>query len=724
MSKKMNFQEIVNVNNAKYLLNLPDSYWSKNIFNNEEQDQDGHKYTEEQYIINCRQWLKLVIRNKGNLKSEYKFSKCMIDNGRIYVKKFGIQSLQRDLRGFLSGEFYVDLDMKNAHNQILLFLRNKFFKHVKVDNLENYINNRDNILSNFKLDKVDILKILNCEWKYSGTNKFLKALDFEFKTLQNEIWNSKEFEEVSKSSLKVKNKKGSFTNRVLCVYENIILQEAIKKIGCDVPMFDGFFLRKTKNIDINKIIEMLNDNIYGITWTNKPHSNKIKIDESLVIKEYEQDLNDYENKKIEFEKNFFMLKNPVLFFEELDNKLLSYKKADFQTIVAPWKYEEHGKQKNFFNKWIEDQERRTYEKTDFIPRLDNIPEGTYNLFKPFKSQYLEKDERVDTKLFFELIDLLVDYREEPKQYLISYISDIFQNTDKCPHTGILFKGCEGAGKNMMFEFINQMMGNDYYREFDDLDQVIGKFNSGITKKILISLAELDGLDASKFDNKIKSFVTSEEHRIERKGIDPIIESNFKRIFASSNGDIPLKLSTKNRRWSVFTTAAPREKEFYQELGTKLKSQIYLNSLYSELMDFKIEMDITKPILTSEILEMEVVNINPFYIFCYEFLVKKEILLNTAFNYNESEDEKIFLRNDHLKVIFSDWIETNDEYGEAYLQKINFRKFKLLFQKIGIEQKTKKINQKAYRGYDINLNMDFQKLKVCYDWDKYAVAEIE
>ena len=52
---------------------------------------------------------------------------------------------------------------------------------------------------------------------------------------------------------------------------------------------------------------------------------------------------------------------------------------------------------------------------------------------------------------------------------------------------------------------------------------------------------------------------------------------------------------------------------------------FLNSLYSEFMDFTITADITKPISTEEMEEMQELNVNPLYKFCYEFFKEKKVL---------------------------------------------------------------------------------------------------
>ena len=77
----MKFQEVINVEKAKYLYNLSDSYWSTAIFSNEEENEDGNKYTQKDYIANCKKWL-----SKGIKKN----SRATKNNQRRSIKKLEI----------------------------------------------------------------------------------------------------------------------------------------------------------------------------------------------------------------------------------------------------------------------------------------------------------------------------------------------------------------------------------------------------------------------------------------------------------------------------------------------------------------------------------------------------------------------------------------------------------------------------------------------------------
>lgn len=191
----------------------------------------------------------------------------------------------------------------------------------------------------------------------------------------------------------------------------------------------------------------------------------------------------------------------------------------------------------------------------------------------------------------------------------------------------------------------------------------------------------------------ETFVVADTHHIEKKGVDPWNERNHKRIFGTTNGDNSLNLSPHNRRWSVFLTAMPREKAFYEQLGPRLTDLQYLNSLYSELMDFTITADITKPISTEEMEEMQELNVNPLYKFCYEFFKEKKVFgravqKNVYFGKKDKND--IFIRNNHfVEHTFVPWLSEALEYGNNYADKVGFKKLKLQMNKIGIGMKQKK-----------------------------------
>ena len=147
------FREKINIENAKFLLACDNAKLS-DLIKREPEDWNGENLFSnlEVYVKQLKSWLKTAInqmKNKGYIENEYKHSKNLVEIGRIYVNKFGIQKLTREVRGFLIKDQSKDFDMINAHPSILLNLMKSTYPEL-ADNykyLQKYISNRANKLA-------------------------------------------------------------------------------------------------------------------------------------------------------------------------------------------------------------------------------------------------------------------------------------------------------------------------------------------------------------------------------------------------------------------------------------------------------------------------------------------------------------------------------------------------------------------------------------------------
>jgi hypothetical protein len=149
-----------------------------------------------------------------------------------------------------------DIDMKNAHPVILLYLCKKH--NIECSNLEYYINNRDLVFDSFeKLNrdeaKTKFLKSINKD-KHDTTERhpFFRKFDNEMKTIQIAISNILEYKYIFDTVPNDRdyNILGSKLNRVLCTYEDKILEEALlslseNKIEVCSLMFDVWCMEIT-----------------------------------------------------------------------------------------------------------------------------------------------------------------------------------------------------------------------------------------------------------------------------------------------------------------------------------------------------------------------------------------------------------------------------------------------------------------------------------------------
>jgi hypothetical protein len=337
------------------------------------------------------------INNNGYAEIKYCKTNDMEDWGRVFpMNSIGLYSIRRQLRHTLAKNYYVDIDVKNCHPEVLLQLCNK--KGVEPKYLKYYANKRDKIFDllyklylnhiESKSEKRDKAKQLFIRLLYFGTfENWLKDEDLELININeydeddinyNDIIKlhsfidgfTKELNKIGKEIIKANpdleklvenkkakrdeelsyNKKGSivsyylqeYENQILeCIYKYLVSKKIINQNMPDVVLCaDGLMIPKDK---YNKeLLNELQNEIY----------NELNFTLSLLDKDMDEDYLDiidksiidnrfykfYDSVKLKFEEDHFKIMNPILFAEETKNGLILRKKGDFSTAYENINY--------------------------------------------------------------------------------------------------------------------------------------------------------------------------------------------------------------------------------------------------------------------------------------------------------------------------------------------------------------------------------------------------
>ena len=280
----MNFTEYINLSNAKKVMSLSYEDFVLKFSCKEWEDEDGSKkYSSKTYYNQIIKWLKKLVKiNKSSYKQRYKYSRNQT-NGRIYVKGMGIQSCCKLLKNYLLEDIELyDYDMENAHFVILNYLCKKH--NIKNDFINSYTSKRKEILKQGNISKLDMILFLYNDNYY---NKDISKEFFdELNNAKIEI-NKLEKHLINDITSKSKNPKSALLSKILCYYENEILQQVINEYECNVPYYDGFISKQ--KININKLNEITKE--YNVKWSIKSLENKIslkdcEIEDSNMIDKY------------------------------------------------------------------------------------------------------------------------------------------------------------------------------------------------------------------------------------------------------------------------------------------------------------------------------------------------------------------------------------------------------------------------------------------------------
>jgi len=199
---------------------------------------------------NMKSYCSAMINAKGEVKKDYAFTQVtpIEVGGRLYCGK-SVQGLPKDIRGLLFRECTTDIDMKNAHPVILRYLCK--IHSIACPNLSWYIDHRDEILDEMgKEGKELFLKAVNDDkLNKKISNPFFKNFDKECKSIQQQLTKLDCYSHIVETvpDARIRNIVGSGLNRILCVFENKILQDLHhvcnkNRLEAAAFMFDGLMV--------------------------------------------------------------------------------------------------------------------------------------------------------------------------------------------------------------------------------------------------------------------------------------------------------------------------------------------------------------------------------------------------------------------------------------------------------------------------------------------------
>lgn len=269
VSREWSFNENIDINKLQVIIDnidfLKDKIglgWDRKT--NQRQDGNGTRTT----IINF-----FKQRKKGGLVYYKPCKKSPL--GRHFSNETSGQGICRPIRHTLFGNDYIDIDIENAHNRFFVALCKTYgfdCSHVLY-----YVENRDKCLASLMewtqhdrdWCKQTVLSLLNggdcieifhsygvsipdtCKWIENFKNQIV-SIHENFSV--NPAFADHKKELIKQEGKNVFNFNGKLVNKVLCQFENIIIQHAMhfcSQNGIDIGAncFDGLLLQKSENLN-------------------------------------------------------------------------------------------------------------------------------------------------------------------------------------------------------------------------------------------------------------------------------------------------------------------------------------------------------------------------------------------------------------------------------------------------------------------------------------------
>ena len=551
------------------------------------------------------------IKTNGEIKRLYKFtgehkwSENGDGSGRLFSNGNGVQGLPKIIRGFLLNEFTTDIDMVNAHPVILRYLcRLHSIPHKE---LNFYIENRDVILSNFsdkETGKILFLKSTNDEkLNKKEKNEDFKKYDKEMKQTQQILTKLTCYENIVSdiSSSRLYNWYGSAINRIMCYFENKILQIIIehlntKQIEILAPMFDGCMVYGNyyNNLELlRELEEKINIKFPNLDMKLSFKSHKSEIimpdDFNYLDKPKENDIKSFEKISEEFQKIHCKITNKSVFIKEVNNDTIVMSKQSIKTSYENLIYEKINKdgniiQDNFINAWlVNNPSQRCYDDIGVFPDGLVCPSNVFNMWRKFPMEFITEYEYKENelKLILNHIKILSGNNEAVFDYFIKWIAQMIQYPAVKTICPTLISN-QGSGKGTLMKLFSSMLGSaKVFETTTPSRDVWGDFNGRMCNTFLINLNELSRRETLECEGKIKGLITDSKLTINNKGVNQYDIMSFHRFIVTTNNSEPMTTSHDDRRNLIIRSSDEKcgDKEYFKELHNILEDINVIKTCY-------------------------------------------------------------------------------------------------------------------------------------------------
>ena len=665
---------------------------------------------------------------KQNIKAKYEIKRLYthsfkhqdLHEGRLFESS-GIQGIPKIIRGFLCKELTTDIDQNNSHPTILKYLCNKH--DILCPNLAYYIDNRDKVLAEMNMPREDAKTLFLCSVNKDKLNRkeknnFFKSFDKEIKIIQNKLLELDEYKYLKDSIPldKKYNKNGSSINRLLCKYENEILNtmiEVIRKKNIEIHslMFDGLMVYGDYYKDdtlLNDIKTEVNNKYEGLNmcFSYKEHADDIKVPKHFIANDVDNLINKlkddplyYDNYKIEFEKTHAKIKNQSQYvgYNNYTNSYQYYKRQNLldsnehirvKVVTLNNKTDEYEiDEVPFIQLWIKDSNLRCYDDVDVIPPPLECPNNIFNLWTGFDMEKIENYENDEeaVEFFKNHFKIMCNHDEVVTDYILKWVGQMIQYPAIKSGVVPTFIAKQGAGKGSIFNLLQKLLGKSKTLHSESPSQhVWGNFNGLMTDALLVNLDELKKKEFNGSDDVYKSLVTEPTLVINQKGQKQKTINSFHRLLNTTNNGDALYFPPDNRRDIVSQSSNELigNTDYFNKFYAYLDNVDAMKSLFEyfkSIPNLDKFRNIKKP-KTKYQEDMEEESKDPIEIWLRDYIK------------NNYKEEEIEVDKSTLYLLFNSFIQKY--YPEHKYSKTNFAKKLIALNVDGIEHKRTSVKKYA------------------------------
>lgn len=224
-----------------------------------------------------------------------------------------------------------------------------------------------------------------------------------------------------------------------------------------------------------------------------------------------------------------------------------------------------------FTLWREHPSRRSYAEMVFDPS-GTTPPGFYNTFHGFA---VEPDRNASCTLFLDFVRMTICAGDAHVfGFVLDWLAHLFQRPGEKPGTALVLTGGQGTGKSFFRKVIERLIGRAHVSSFASERALTSNFNSLMEAGLLCTLEECGWGKNGATADLLKELVTEERIRMEGKGIEARMASNYLRFIINSNHSEVIRAGLDERRFAILNVSAVHQGDtrYFDGIDVEMQGQ--------------------------------------------------------------------------------------------------------------------------------------------------------
>ena len=318
---------------------------------------------------------------------------------------------------------------------------------------------------------------------------------------------------------------------------------------------------------------------------------------TLINKEENEE---YVAMKVEFEQRACVIGCKVMFKQSNGRfEIMSHGDANVKWMNKTFRKWDDGKMKreSFFYWWMRDENRKEYERMDFLPPPLVCPPDVFNLYTGMVAETLPvvPDEEVD-ELVAPILRHIWNLCGGEVDLMLKWLAQLVQSPGLKSGIAMVIRDIYrmleeggGTGKNLFVEWLgDSVIGREYVVVIGKNEDLYDPFSEHLEHKLLVFVPEANGAVNGKQIDTLREMITQKTRSINRKGVPKYTQLDHARYLYATNNPNPMGSTggtPNDRRFAYYDVDRTHKgnSDYFKELTKAMADPRVARAFYQYLM---------------------------------------------------------------------------------------------------------------------------------------------